>query len=137
MTTSKGGAKHEVFGKTVRRGRATNGATILRFVTTKKMHVQHRIPLVRMTGLVARETSVIAKRLRKQTVLMHLRAMHGHFVFCLLAMSAAHDFRKCYALASLFACGQLQSAGCKQSLPTIKNCRKSVDGQKKTAHLPS
>ena len=28
-----------------------------------------------------------------------------HFVLCLLAMSTAHDFRKCYALASLFAYG--------------------------------
>mgnify|MGYP007004243722 CR=1 FL=1 len=46
-----------------------------------------------------------AKRLRKQTVLSHLRAMRGHFVLCLFAMSATHDFRKCYALASLFACG--------------------------------
>ena len=28
-----------------------------------------------------------------------------HFVLCLLAMSTALDLRKCYALASLFACG--------------------------------
>ena len=31
-----------------------------------------------------------------------------HFVLCLLAMSTAHDFRKCYALASLFACGSTE-----------------------------
>ncbi len=60
MITSEGRAKHEVFGKTERRGRATNGATLLRFVITKKCDAKHRIPLVRMTGLVARERSVIA-----------------------------------------------------------------------------
>ena len=42
---------HEVFGKTKRRGRATNGAMSLRFVITKKCDARHRIPLVRMTGL--------------------------------------------------------------------------------------
>ena len=30
----------------------------------------------------------------------------GHCVSCLFTMSATHDFRKCVALASLFACGQ-------------------------------
>lgn len=38
--------------------------------------------------------------------LSHNRALHGHCVFYLLAMSAALDVRKCFALASLFACGQ-------------------------------
>ena len=37
--------------------------------------------------------------------LSHNRALHGHYVFYLLAMSAALDVRKCFALASIFACG--------------------------------
>ena len=39
--------------------------------------------------------------------LSHNRALHGHYVLYLFAMSAALDVRKCLALASLFACGQL------------------------------
>ena len=35
--------------------------------------------------------------------------------------TCALDVRKCFALASLFACGQLHGrAGCKQSLPTMQ-----------------
>ena len=40
--------------------------------------------------------------------LSHNRALHGHYVFYLFAMSAVLDVRKCFALAALFACGQLQ-----------------------------
>ena len=40
--------------------------------------------------------------------LSHNRALHGHYVFYLFAMSASLDVRKCFALAALFACGQLQ-----------------------------
>ena len=39
--------------------------------------------------------------------LSHNRALHGHYVFYLFAMSAVLDVRKCFALAALFACGQL------------------------------
>ena len=122
---------HEVFGKIKRRGRATNGAMSLRFVITKKCDARHRIPLVRMTGLVAREKSVIAivaqyapisSTLNKRCCRTTVHCM-GHCVSCLFAMSAAHDFRKCYALAPLFACGQLH----KYRLQTLfaDNCKLS------------
>lgn len=39
--------------------------------------------------------------------LSHNRALHGHYVLYLFAMSAAFDVRKYFALASLFVCGQL------------------------------
>ena len=85
------------------------------FYITKKCDAKHRIPLVRMTGLVAREKSVIAfvaqyapisSKLNKRCCRTTVHCT-GHCVSCLFAMSAAHDFRKCYALASLFACGHL------------------------------
>lgn len=43
---------------------------------------------------------------RNKKVLTHHRAMHEHCVLVLFAMSTSHDFGKCCALASLFACGQ-------------------------------
>ena len=53
--------------------------------------------------------------------LSHNRALHGHYVLYLFAMSAAFDVRKCLALASLFVCVQLHGrAGCKQSFPTMQ-----------------
>ena len=59
--------------------------------------------------------------------LSHNRALHGHYVFYLFAMSAALDVRKCLALASFFACGQLHGrAGCKQSLPTMQSALSQV-----------
>ena len=46
-------------------------------------------------------------RLRKtKRCLRTTRAMHEHCVLVLFAMSTSHDFGKCCALASLFACGQ-------------------------------
>ena len=59
--------------------------------------------------------------------LSHNRALHGHYVFYLFAMSASLDVRKCFALAALFACGQLHGrAGCKQSLPTMQSALSQV-----------
>ena len=54
-----------------------------------------------MQVYLQKRTSTLNKRCCRTTV--HCT---GHCVSCLFAMSAAHDFRKCYALASLFACGQ-------------------------------
>ena len=50
--------------------------------------------------------SLLPRSTLNKFVLAHNRALHGHFVFYLFAMSATLDVRKCFALASLFACGQ-------------------------------
>ena len=75
---------------------------------TAKIHTSYTNSIRRK----AHQTSNLAKLRQcrrvyaKQTVLSHHRALHGHCVSGLFAMSAALDVRKCVALASLFACGQ-------------------------------
>ncbi|GEM_PF-3839500 len=47
-------------------------------------------------------------------VLSHIVRCTEHCVYCLFAMSSTLIIRKCFALASLFACGQPGGAGVRQ-----------------------
>ena len=65
-----------------------------------------------------------------------------HFVLCLLAMSTALDLRKCYALASLFACGlprlvanKVSVIASEMSLLTIANATRTIPSEQCIALL--